>query len=402
MPETIPLPTPRRRRLLSASAGLLLLTYLGFISLGLPDGAFGVAWPFLRADFELTQRAFGAVLLCTGVGFLSSSLFAGTILRLVGAGTLLAGSTAIVAVGLVGYALAPVFPLLLLAAFVAGFGGGAIDSGLNGYAAGHYSARQMTWLHAAFGLGAGLGPLAMTLALGLSGWRLGYAIIAAVMISMAILFTATRRGFAAEVRATASGPVAPVREVVRLPLVWLQVAAFFVYTGVELAAGQWAFAVLSGARGYSVEAAGLWVSAYWGALFAGRVLLGFGADAIGPDRLIRAGAIGALVGTIIFAADPAGLGPVGLVLIGFSVAPIYPMMMHRTPTVLGSAVAPQAIGFQVSAAMVGSVAIPGATGFVAASFGLDAAPVVIAASAVVMLALIEAILRTPAPNRAAS
>lgn len=390
MPETIP--PPVRRRFFATSAGLLVLTYLGFVSLGIPDGAFGVAWPTLRPDFELSQRAFGAVLLATMLGFLGSSMSAGAVLHRIGAGALLAGSTVIVGAGLALASAAPTYPVLLLASLIAGFGGGAIDSGLNGYAAARYSARQMNWLHAAFGLGAAIGPAVMTLALGISGWRLGYAIIAAIMLAMAMLFFATRRGFTAEIHAQAPVTVAPLREVVANGLVWLQVLTFFVYVGVELTAGQWAYAVLRD-RGFAVGTAGAWTTGFWAALFVGRLLLGFGADRIGPGRLIRSGALGALAGSVVFLGDPLGLGPVGLVLVGFSVAPIYPMLMHRTPKVLGPSIAPRAIGLQVSAAMIGAVALPSLAGFGADAYGLTAPLVVVVASAIALVVLVEAVLR---------
>jgi fucose permease len=397
MPETIPPPTARRR-FFRTSLGLLVLTYLGFVSLGLPDGAFGVAWPTLRPDFGLTQAAFGAVLLATAIGFLGSSLFAGPIIGRIGAGRLLSGSTLIVGLGLALASASPTYPVLLLAALIAGFGGGAIDSGLNGYAAARYSARQMNWLHAAFGLGAAVGPALMTFAVRTADWRFGYVLIAAAMLAMACLFFFTRHGFAEQVSAEEPVRVARFREVIGHGIVWLQVLTFLVYVGVEITAGQWAYAVLR-SRGYEIEPAGAFTTAFWIALFAGRLLLGFGADRIGPERLIRLGALGAFAGGVLFLFDPLGLGPLGLVLIGFSVAPIYPMLMHRTPKVLGPSIAPGAIGLQVSAAMVGGVLLPSVAGFAAEAFGLVAPLVVLVASALILLALVEATLRLgPVPR----
>jgi fucose permease len=114
------------------------------------------------------------------------------------------------------------------------------------------------------------------------------------------------------------------------------VAIFFVYTGVELTAGQWTFALLTEARGLSTASAGLWVGLFWASLFAGRVLLGFVADRTGPDRLARLGTLGALVGSLALALAPIPIGLAGLLLLGFSLAPIYPMLMSRTPDRLGS------------------------------------------------------------------
>ena len=388
-------PVAERRspsRFVASGSFLLILTYLGFVSLGLPDAAYGVAWPSLREDFALPQGAFGLGLLAVGIGFLCSSTMAGTMLRRFGAGRLLAVSTVLTSLGLCGFALAPSWPVFLLAGLLAGLGGGAIDSGLNAYAAGHYSARQMNWLHAAFGFGAALGPLAMTFALANADWRAGYAAIAGLLAMLAVLFFATRRLWAEDdvrAEANAAAVVAPVGEALRSRLVWLQVATFFFYAGVEIAAGQWAFAILSQDRGYSIESAGFWTGAYWFALFAGRVLLGFGADAIGPERLIRWGSVTALCALVVFALDPAGLGVVGLVIAGFAFAPIFPMLMHRTPRMLGAGLSAHSIGFQVSAAMMGGVAIPSICGVVAGHFGVSAVPAFLSATALLHLVLVQ-------------
>lgn len=376
----------------AASAGLLLiLTYLGFVSLGLPDAAYGVAWPSLRSEFGLPQGAFGLGLLTVAIGFLFSSLAAGTLLGRFGAGRLLAVSTLVSATGLVAFAASPSWPLFLASGLLVGIGGGAIDSGLNAYAARHYSARQMNWLHAAFGFGAALGPLAMTFALTSGGWRFGYVAIAALMGALGVLFVVTRRRWASEGAGdAASEPTAPVSvgTALRHRLVWLQTVTFFLYAGIEIGAGQWAFAILTQARGYSIEVAGLWTGGFWFALFAGRLLLGFGADAIGPDRLIRLGAWTALVSLVLFAIDPLGLGVLGLMAAGFAFAPIFPMLMHRTPRMLGAGLASHSIGFQVSAAMMGGVAVPAAAGFLGGALGVSAIPYFFAVLALLHLLLV--------------
>lgn len=381
----------------AAGLSLLVLTYLGFVSLGLPDASYGVAWPSLRETFDLGESAFGAGLLSVGLGVLCSSLSAGTLLRRFGAGRLLTASTALTAAGLAGFALSPNWGFFLAAGLVTGLGGGAIDSGLNAYAASRYSARQMNWLHAAFGFGASLGPLTMAFALAHAGWRPGYLAIAAAMALLALLFFCTRRMWGRSARSGESAAQAvPVGRALRSGVVWLQTATFFVYAGLEVAAGQWAYAVLTQGRGYSVETGGLWTGLFWFALFAGRVLLGFGADAIGARRLVGAGASIALPALIVFAYDPLGLGVVGLVVAGFALAPIFPMLMHRTPQLLGAGLAAHSIGFQVSAAMMGGVALPAIAGFVAAAWGVGAVPFFLCAAAVVHLGLVAAGLRRDA------
>jgi fucose permease len=354
---------------------MLLLLYLGFVSIGLPDAAFGVAWPSLRDAFALPQSQFGVALAFIGAGFLVASSFAGRFLAAMGVGRLLALATTITGIGLAGFALAPGWPAFLAFGLLVGFGGGAIDSGLNAYAASRLSARHMNWLHAAFGLGAGLGPFAMTAAVGLASWRFGYGALALVMLALATLFVVTRGVWGTAVGHDAAADEASISagQAMRIGLVWLQVFAFFTYVGAEISLGQWTYAILTESRGYSIEMAGFWAGAFWLALFAGRIILGALAERIGAERLLRMAVLGAFVGYVLFAVDPAGLGPAGLVIAGFMLAPIFPLLMHRTPRMLGLA-APHAIGFQVSAAMLGGIVTPAVAGIIADNMGLAAIP----------------------------
>ncbi len=383
---------------------LLALAYLGFVSLGLPDAALGVAWPSLRERFWLPQGALGLVLAAAAVGFVLSSAAAGRLLGRLGVGPLLALSTGLVALALLGNGSAPSWALFLACAVVLGLGSGAIDAGLNAYAAGHFSPRHMNWLHAAYGLGAALGPLAMTAALTADlSWRGGYLLLAGALAAMATLFALTARSWRGDARlASFREEAPPAGRVARRPLVWLQVAIFFVYTGVEVTAGQWCFALLTESRGMAPAAAGVWAGLFWGALFAGRLALGFVADRVGADRLARLGTWGALAGAAALALAPTPLGLAGLLLVGFALAPVYPMLMSRTPARLGNAAALHAVGFQVSAAMLGALALPGAAGLAADRFGLEATALSAAAAAVALVALHELLLRVAPADGAAA
>jgi fucose permease len=373
---------------------LLGLAYLGFVSLGLPDAVLGVAWPSVREVFGLPQSGLGLILTAMAVGFFVSSTLAGRLLQKLGVGNLLTLSTGLVTLALLSYVLAPSWPLFLIGAVLLGLGSGAIDAGLNAYAAGHFTARHMNWLHAAYGLGAAVGPFIMTgiLAAGLS-WRGGYLSIAIIMLLMSALFIATRSSWLGDVRLGSFQGGDTAGSTLRRPLVWLQVVIFFVYTGVELTVGQWTFALLTEARGLSTASAGLWAGLFWASLFAGRVALGFVADQVGPDRLVRLGTLGAVVGSLSLALAPIPVALAGLLLLGFSLAPIYPMLMSRTPARLGAEQALHAVGFQVSAAMLGGLVFPSLGGLLADSFDLEATAMLIVAAASTLWLLHEVLLR---------
>lgn len=390
-----------------AGGFLVALSFLAFVSLGLPDTVLGVAWPSIRDGFGLSQAALGWIPAFGVGGYFVSGLMAGRLVRAMGVGALLAASSALVAVGLVGYAVAPSWGAFFPVAAVIGLGSGAIDAGLNGYAARHFPVRLMNWLHACWSVGATAGPALMTgvLTVGAS-YRVGYAILALALGAMALAFTSTRRSWNDPAPAATAGPAlaeavprpadaghAGAGDAVRNRRVWLQIAIFFAYTGVEAGTGAWCFTVLREGRGLSLEEAGFWTTVFWGSLTAGRFGLGLIVDRVGPDRLLRTATLGAVLGAAAFAGSAGLAGQLGLGLLGISLAPLFPTLMARTPARLGGELAPHAIGFQVSAATLGSAVLPGALGLVAARAGLTAVPPLLVAAALLVLGLHEVLLR---------
>jgi len=375
---------------------LLAIAYLGFISLGLPDAVIGVAWPSVRERFALQNETLGVLFLISGTGYFLSSALTGRLLRLLSIGALLAGSSLFVAMSGLGYAAAPVWAFMLGCAILHGLGSGAIDAGLNNYAAHHFSARQMNWLHACYMLGATLGPMIMTAGLAVSGsWRLGYAVIGGALLTLSLLFVVTRRqwGRAEEDRAAADGFHQPVAATLRLPTVWLQMILFFFYTGLEVTIGQWTFTLLTEARQIRPEVAGMYVTAYWASLGVGRVLFGLIVDRVSIDVLLRACLAAAVLGCALFVAPMGNVLPlVALVIIGLALAPVYPCLMTRTPQRLGAGHAAHAIGFQVSAAMIGASLLPALTGVIAGEARLGLIAVCALVMAVVAAALHEMLL----------
>jgi fucose permease len=376
---------------------LLIIAYLGFISLGLPDTLVGVAWPSVRNAFGLRQSAVALIFVGAGCGYFLSSFSVGKLLNALGVGLLLAASSALVALSTFGYGLAPVWALFAACSLLYGLGSGAIDAGLNHHVAHHFSVRHMNWLHACWSLGATLGPLIMTRAIASSGgWRAGYLTVAAILVCLALLFAATRRQWdeqgdaGTEQRRDANiGMVQTLRH----PLVRLQVALFFVYTGLEATVGQWSFTLLTESRNVPAESAGMWVTAYWASIGVGRVVFGTVAERIGIDRLLRFSTLTAVLGTVLLASTRSEpVSAVALALTGLGLAAIYPSMMTRTPQRLGNALSAHAIGFQVSAAVVGTAALPSLSGFLAEQFGMEAAAAAAVGMALMLLLLHEALL----------
>ena len=263
---------------------------------------------------------------------------------------------------------------------------GLIDGSINAYVALHRDARTMNLVHAFFGIGATVGPImiASLLARGLS-WRAGYFALAELVQALLIVVALTvvrewpsvadeddvearpRAGFGASV-ATLLG-------------------LFVLYVGIEVAAGQWAFSVLTESRGMGEFAAGVWVAVYWGALTGGRLILGAIGHRVRPRTVLHASMVGSIVGSLGFWLDPAGLGEIGLTLLGLSLAGVFPILVALTPSWVGEDRAPIVIGYQIAAAAAGGASIPWLGGVLVNRGGLESIGPFLVAIALVMTAV---------------
>jgi fucose permease len=345
------------------------------VSLGLPDGVLGVAWPSMRRGFEVPVSHLGILLAGAMVGYLVSSFSSGALVSRLGVGRLLAWSSAATAASALAYALSPAWMLVALGAVLGGLGAGAIDAGINAFAAAHLSPRAVSWLHASYGVGATLGPLLTGAVLAATAsWRAAYAVIAVLLAAMAAVFARTARHWKVGAGSGgSSGPPARMADALKGPAVWLNLGLFFAYAGLEVGAGQWAYSWLHEGRGVAPGAAAGWVAAYWGSLTAGRIALGALTRHVAVRTLLGGSLAGVPLGILILWA---GLGPAsgatGLGLLGLTLAPIYPLLIVTTPERVGAPYATHAIGFQVAAFYLGTAVLPGTAGLLARHAGLEA------------------------------
>jgi fucose permease len=262
----------------------------------------------------------------------------------------------------------------MAAGVLAGLGAGAIGRHQCVRGDGFPPAR-LSWLHAAYGVGAMTGPLLMTAVLaGRRSWRVGYAVLGASLAALTAIFLLTRplwevdrRGAAVAASAGSRSPAATLGR----PAVWLNAGPFFVYTGVEVAAGQWTYSLFTEGRGVASTTAGLWAAGYWGALTAGRVAFGWLAERVPAPILLHVAIAGAPIAALALWLAPGGWGSgAGLLALGVALAPIYPLLVAETPGRLGEADTPNAIGLQVASAYLGAAALPWLGGVLVHRHGL--------------------------------
>lgn len=381
--------TPRRSLL------LLAVIYLGYISLGLPDGTLGVAWPEIYPELKLPLGLAGTILMLgmvlTGIAGFSS----GWIIGRWRTGPVVLVSGVLTATGLFVLSQAQGALWLYAAAVPLGLGAGAVDAGLNGFVARHYSGRHMTWLHACWGVGATSGPLFLGWALGAGhGWRGGYLMLGSIQMALAVLFLftlklwATVPGYSPDENhdgATSRTPTMGANSFAG----WLSPVIFALYVAVETTVGLWAGTVLVVRRGFAPETAALCIAGFYGALTAGRILVGFVVEHWGNRRVVTGGTLLAVAGLGAFAfatSVPAAVG--ALVLTGLGLAPVYPALMHEVPRRFAPAAVQTVIGRQSGGASFGAAFLPALAGWVAQE-SLAAVPWLVLGVLLILMACIR-------------
>ena len=370
-----------------ATLGPILLAYAAFIALGMPDGLLGIAWPTMRADFGVPLDALGMLLLASVVGYMTSSFLSGALMARIGVGRLLAISCFLTGTALFGYTLVPMWWMMVLLGVLAGLGAGAIDAGLNTYAAAHFDAGLVQWLHASYGIGITLGPIIITTALTVSdSWRVGYRVVAGFQFAMALAFVLTlswwrdneaSRGDSQREKLLTEYKT-PMMETMRRPRVWLSVLLFFLYVGAEVSLGTWAYSLLTESRGVSTQWAGLLVGGYWAMFTLGRILAGLYATRLGVDLLVQGGIALAFLGSLLLWWDPFPVANlVAVALVGIAIAPIFPALISGTSRRVGAPMAANTIGMQMAVTGLGASLIPSLVGVLADRYSLEIIPVIL-------------------------
>lgn len=361
---------------------LLVIIYISFISLGLPDSILGSIWPRMQADLGAGLALAGYISMTITAGTVVSSVCSDYMVRRFGTGRVTAVSVLMTALGLAGFALAPNAAWLFLCAIPLGLGAGSVDAALNNFVALHYEARHMNWLHCFWGIGASVGPVIVSVTLRCGGvWRTGYAIIAGLQgILCAVLFLglplwkrAAQRPAVAE-RSTDAGDSAAkkggVLAALRQPGVVPVLGGFVFYCAAENTGGLWGASFLHGCFGLSAADSAIASTLYFGAITVGRSLAGFAASRLSDKALIRLGQLVALAGIAVIVLAPAAwVAMAGIALLGLGFAPIYPSMLHVTPVRFGAAQSQAVMGLEMAFAYVGSTCFPPLFGMLAAKLG---------------------------------
>ena len=379
---------------------LLIVIYLVFISLGLPDSLFGVSWPVVHTDFNLPE-SFASVYsviisVCTGgVSFVS-----GWLIRKFGTGKVTFFSILLTAIGLVGISFSPNVVVMLICSVIMGYGAGAIDTGLNNFVSLHYKAQHMNWLHCFWGIGVTVSPMIMSQFLTgeTGGWRDGYRVVALMQVVFAVLvlFTLPKwKKLEAPVTAdTDEKSDKTLIDILKTKGMVTSILSLGLYCSMEFLLGTWGATYIVNTLGLSPDTAAMWVSLYYGGIMLGRVIAGFVSMKYSDNSLIRAGIVVSSVGMLVLLLPLGATSLVGLLLIGIGFGPVFPSTLHAVPERFGKKYSADITGYHMGGAYAIGFGIQLIYGFVASATTFKITPFVLIILCASLLFCSEKTIRT--------
>lgn len=371
---------------------LLVIIYIAFIGLGIPDSLFGAAWPAIYQEFGLPVSYANFVTILISGGTVTSSLMSARLINRFGAGKITAVSTSMTALALLGFSVSSHLFWFCLFAIPMGLGAGAIDSALNNYVAVHYKATHMSFIACFYGVGITLSPYLMSFALsGEGGWRGGYRFVSYIQILIALLtiFSLPLWGKikdAGNSQEEAIPRTVPLRELAKVPSIRLAWLMFIGSCAIEYTCNTWGSTFLITAKGMTVDQAAQMITVYYVGMTLGRFLSGVMAHKVKSWELIRIGqgVVFVAILLILFPLPPV-VAVTGFFLIGLGNGPVFPNLVYLTPRNFGEDISQSVMGTQMAAANTGILLMPPVFGLIAQEFGAWLFPHFLMAMFVLML-----------------
>ena len=380
------------------TVALLIVIYIAFIGLGVPDSLIGSAWPAIHSELNIPIEAVsGITLLISGCTVLSS-MFSARILNKLGTAKVTALSTAMTALSLLGFSFTSSYWFMLPLAVVLGLGAGAIDSGLNNYVALHCKASHMNFLHCFYGVGVSLSPYLMSKALSSIGWRGGYRYAFYVQLGIAILLILSvplwKKTSASEKDEEEKSVNLSFFQMAKMPSVRLVWVIMLVTNAIEYACGVWGSSYLVEEKGFEAGHGALALTIYYIGMSVGRFASGLLSDKITTWKRIGIGIVILAPAIVIMLLPLPGIvSVIGLFFIGLGNGSIYPNMIHLTPHNFGKEFSQSIMGSQIAFAYTGVMLAPPAVSLISGLFGIGVYPILLAVLYLVMVIVIKCFVK---------
>ena len=364
-------------------AFLLVVIYIAFIGLGVPDSLIGSAWPAIHTELNIPVEAVSVLTFIISGCTVLSSMFSAGILNKFGTSKVTAFSTGMTALALFGFSVAPSFGVMIPIAVVLGLGAGAIDSGLNNYVALNFKASHMNFLHCFYGIGVTLSPYIMSQALGNSGWRSGYRYAFYVQTVITILLLVSlplwKKTSDKKTEKEEKGVNLSLLQMIKMSEVRIVWVIMLATNAIEYACGVWGSTYLVTERGFQAEYGALALTIYYAGMSVGRFVSGLLSNKIGTWKRIGIGAFILAPAIVVMLLPLSGIFSVlGLFLIGLGNGSIYPNMIHLTPYNFGKDVSQSIMGSQIAFAYIGVMLAPPIVSVISGLLGIKVYPIILA------------------------
>lgn len=345
---------------------------LNFVIFGVTLTIIGATLPKIIREFQWSYTATGVVLSAGSIGYFVSTFVSGILLQRLRPKLIVATGLAIQAVGLSLFAARPVVLLNLMLNFLIGLGQGGTEVVVN-FSVVHMErsgqSRLMNLMHAAFAVGAIIGPFAVgrIMDAGLS-WQMIYRLMALVTILMAgtlslLPFSRLKR------ESSKSGDEPRLIELLKHPLLILSFLILFLYVGTELGVSAWVAEYYVKILDVSASAGAYMISIFWIGLLAGRLgLSGYRGRRQAEVMFILASTCTV---ALLFAVLMRGpwLAGFGFFLAGLGFSAIYPLVIALVGKHFKRGQG-AAIGFAATGGGIGAFAFPFFMAAIADRFGM--------------------------------
>ena len=338
---------------------ILVVIYVVFISLGLPDSLLGVAWPVLHVEMNLPESFASVMSIIIGVCTGGVSFVSGTLIRKFGTARVTLASIFVTAFGLIGISLSPNIVLMLIFSIILGYGAGAIDTGVNNFVSLHYNASHMNFLHCFWGVGVTVSPVIMSVFLGgeAGSWRNGYRVVALLQVLIALSVIAVMKKWINVEKNTVADDGDDGEkeekgffEIMKIKGVPMSILSLGLYCSMEFICGTWGATYIVNTFALDPSAAAKWVSLYYGGIMLGRLVSGFVATRLGDNRLIKLGIVFSLLGIVILLLPIGKASLAGFLVMGFGFGPVFPSVLHNIPERFGAKYSADITGFHMGGA----------------------------------------------------
>lgn len=351
---------------------LLIVIFICFIGVGLPDSVLGSAWPVIYQELNLPISLAGYISATVSACTIVSSLMSARVIKRFGVGGVTAGSTVMTAAALFGVAFTQNPVWFFVFAVPLGLGAGSIDTALNNFVALHYSASRMNFMHCFYGLGVAVSPYLMSAALSVNNnWRRGYIFIAVIQTVISIVAFLSRPLWkkAANKDAGENGGesrILSLSQMLRMPMALMSSFAFMAVCAVELTAGGWSSSFFVNAKGVSAEHAARITMLFYIGLTMGRFLSGILARRLSRWAIVHMACLVMLISiALLMLPLPVTVCAAALLFLGMGIGPIFPNLTHLTPTIFGKDISGSIMGLQQTASYVGIMLMPWLFGLIA-------------------------------------